>query len=124
MRQLPLASFDPTVIRLNRRVSRSLARSREITFDRSTTSASRRNEIDKQTEKEDNFAEIGYGRGFESIGDNRGIVATRKFKDLKAKVIEFSRKTCYIFFELREDLNLKIDRFKKRREYFRVYSDS
>ena len=124
MRQLPLASFDPTVIRLNRRVSLSLARSREITFDRSTTSASRRNEIDKQTEKEDNFAEIGYGRGFESIGDNRGIVATRKFKDLKAKVIEFSRKTCYIFFELREDLNLKIDRFKKRREYFRVYSDS
>ena len=95
MRQLPLASFDPTVIRLNRRVSLSLARSREITFDRSTTSASRRNEIDKQTEKEDNFAEIEYGRGFESVGDNRGIVATRKFKDLKA----FKRRKISNFLE-------------------------
>lgn len=43
----------------------SLARSREITFDRSTTTS---HGIDKQTEKEDNFAEIGYGRGAPCIG--------------------------------------------------------
>lgn len=60
----------------------SLARSREITFDRSTTTPARRtgsiNERKKKTisRKSDMDAEP-------RIGDNTGIVATGKFKDLR-----------------------------------------